>query len=127
MNTVSSRFVFDKRLLHADGTLHWRTYFDKRPPHATSVNLHDVVGKDIHWEEGFKIAPDRNMIGAADIENSKVEKIGLQICHDPVKDMPHHAELRGWRQGDDEESEQSRRDMAIDLALSSEFIFVPKN
>ena len=39
-----------------------------------------------------------------------------------MSEMPHHAELTGWPQGDDEDAKLQRIDIATDLADASVYV-----
>ena len=114
-----ARFVFDRSLIRADGSVRWKTFLDKRPPHATSVNGHETLGVGIHWDEGAAVNPQRSLLGAADLRYGSVAATGLDIHVSPTALMPHHAEITGWPQGDDEEAKLKRIDLATDLAATS--------
>ena len=60
--TAYARFVFDRSLVRSDGTVRWRAFLDKRPPHETSVNGHESVGEGIHWDEGALVNPSRTLL-----------------------------------------------------------------
>ena len=117
-----ARFVFDRSLVRADGTVRWKAFLDKRPPHETSVSAHESLRVGIHWGEGAKVNPSRQLLGAADITDGNVKSAGLAIRPAPLADMPHHAELAGWPQGDDEDAKLQRIDIATDLADTSEYV-----
>ena len=120
--TAYARFVFDRSLVRADGTVRWRTFLDKRPPHDTSVNGHESVGVGIHWEEGAFVNPSRALVGAADLSRDSINAIDLDVRMMPVSGMPHHAEIFGWPQGDDEDAKLKRIDLATDLAAASAYV-----
>ena len=116
-----ARFVFDHSLVRADGSVRWKAFLDKRPPHETSVNAHESLGIGIHWNEGMEVNPSRVLLGAADITGESVATIGLSIKAVPLSNMPHHAEIAGWPLGDDEDTKLRRIDLATDLAISSTY------
>ena len=120
--TFDARFVFDRSMVRADGSVRWKAFLDKRPPHATSVNGHDALGAGIHWDEGALANPSRSLLGAADLHFDSVAAIDLGIRAAPTALMPHHAEITGWPQGDDEEAKLKRIDLATDLAASSAWV-----
>ena len=64
----------------------------------------------------------KNFLGAADIAEENVKSAGLAIRPAPLADMPHHAELTGWPQGDDEDAKLQRIDIATDLADASAYV-----
>ena len=119
-----ARFVFDRALVRADGSVRWKAFLDKRPPHETSVNGHEVHCEGIHWDEGEQVNKNRRLLGAADITSKSVEVAGLDVRSAPLLKMPHHAELFGWPQGDDEETKLKRIDIATDLAAAA--VYVPR-
>ena len=121
-DTAFARFVFDRSLVRADGSVRWKAFLDRRPPHETSVSAHESLCVGIHWEEGAKVNPSRQLLGAADITDENVKSAGLAICPAPLADMPHHAELTGWPQGDDEDAKLQRIDIATDLAAASVYV-----
>ena len=120
--SACARFVMDRSLVRADGTIRWKAFLDKRPPHETSVNSHGSIGEGIHWDEGVLINPSRTLIGAADILVASVVTVGLDVRAAPVPGMPHHAEIFGWPQGDDEDAKLKRIDLATDLAAESVYV-----
>ena len=120
--TFYARFGFDRSMVRADGSVRWKAFLDKRPPHATSVNGHDALGAGIHWDEGALVNPSRSLLGAADLHFDSVAAIDLGIRAAPTALMPHHAEITGWPQGDDEEAKLKRIDLATDLAASSSWV-----
>ena len=120
--SACARFVMDRSLVRADGTIRWKAFLDKRPPHETSVNSHGSIGEGIHWDEGVLINPSRTLIGAADILVTSVVTVGLDVRAAPVPGMPHHAEIFGWPQGDDEDAKLKRIDLATDLAAESVYV-----
>ena len=120
--TSYARFVFDHSMVRADGSVRWKAFLDKRPPHATSVNGHGALGTGIHWDEGALVNPLRSLLGAADLHSDSVVALDLGIHAAPTALMPHHAEIVGWPQGDDEEAKLKRIDLAIDLAASSVWV-----
>ena len=65
--SACARFVMDRSLVRADGTVRWKAFLDKRPPHETSVNSHESIGERIHWDEGVLVNPSRILLGAADV------------------------------------------------------------
>ena len=120
--TAYARFVFDRSLVRSDGTVRWRAFLDKRPPHETSVNGHESVGVGIHWDEGALVNPSRTLIGAADLSQDSISTVGLDVRAAPISGMMHHAELIGWPQGDDEDAKLKRIDLATDLATASFYV-----
>ena len=120
--TAYARFVFDRSLVRSDGTVRWRAFLDKRPPHETSVNGHESVGEGIHWDEGALVNPSRTLIGAADLSQDSISTVGLDVRAAPISGMMHHAELIGWPQGDDEDAKLTRIDLATDLATASFYV-----
>ena len=70
--------------------------------------------------KSFQIS--RPLLGAADITNDGVKAAGLAVRSAPLADMPHHAELTGWPQGDDEDAKLQRIDIATDLADDSVYV-----
>ena len=120
--TAYARFVFDRSLVRSDGTVRWRAFLDKRPPHETSVNGHESVGEGIHWDEGALVNPPRTLIGAADLSQDSISTVGLDVRAAPISGMMHHAELIGWPQGDDEDAKLKRIDLATDLATASFYV-----
>ncbi len=120
--TAYARFVFDRSLVRSDGTVRWRAFLDKRPPHETSVNGHESVGEGIHWDEGALVNPSRTLIGAADLSQDSISTVGLDVRAAPISGMMHHAELIGWPQGDDEDAKLKRIDLATDLATASFYV-----
>lgn len=121
-DTAYARFVFDSSMIRADGSVRWKAFLDKRPPHETSVSAHKSLRVGIHWNEGSRVNPSRSLLGAADITDKGIEATGLDVRPAPLADMPHHAELIGWPQGDDEDAKLQRIDIATDLAIASEFV-----
>ena len=121
-DSAFARFVFDRSLVRADGSVRWKAFLDKRPPHETSVSAHESLRVGIHWDEGAKVNPSRQLLGAADITEENVKSAGLAIRPVPLADMPHHAELTGWPQGDDEDAKLQRIDIATDLADASAYV-----
>ena len=121
-DTAFARFVFDRSLVRTDGSVRWKTFLDKRPPHETSVSAHESLRVGIHWDEGARVNPSRPLLGAADIAEENVKSAGLAIRPAPLADMPHHAELTGWPQGDDEDAKLQRIDIATDLADASTYV-----
>ena len=121
-DSAFARFVFDRSLIRADGSVRWKAFLDKRPPHETSVSAHESLRVGIHWGEGAKVNPSRQLLGAADITEENVKSAGLAIRPAPLADMPHHAELAGWPQGDDEDAKLQRIDIATDLADASAYV-----
>ena len=119
--TACARFVLDQSLVRADGTVRWKTFLDKRPPHETSVNSHESIGVEIHWDEGDQVNPSRTLLGAADLLLDSIASLGLGIRLSPGPGMPHHAEIFGWPQGDDEDVKLKRIDLATDLAAASTY------
>ena len=120
--SACARFVMDRSLLRADGTVRWKAFLDKRPPHETSVNSHESIGEGIHWDEGVLVNPSRTLLGAADILVASIATVGLDVRAAPVPGMPHHAEIFGWPQGDDEDAKLKRIDLATDLAAESVYV-----
>ena len=120
--TACARFVLDRSLVRADGTVRWKAFLDKRPPHETSVNNHESIGVGIHWNEGDLVNPSRTLLGAADLHLDSIVALGLDVRLVPVPGMPHHAEIFGWPQGDDEDIKLKRIDLATDLAAASVYI-----
>ena len=120
--SACARFVMDRSLVRADGTMRWKAFLDKRPPHETSVNSHESIGEGIHWDEGVLVNPSRTVLGAADILVASVATVGLDVRAAPVPGMPHHAEIFGWPQGDDEDAKLKRIDLATDLAAESVYV-----
>ena len=120
--TTYARFVFDRSLVRSDGTVRWRAFLDKRPPHETSVNGHESVGEGIHWDEGALVNPSRTLIGAADLSQDSISTVGIDVRAAPISGMMHHAELIGWPQGDDEDAKLKRIDLATDLATASFYV-----
>jgi hypothetical protein len=116
-----ARFVLDRSLVRADRTVRWKAFLDKRPPHETSVNSHESMGVGIHWDEGNLVNPSRTLLGAADLLLDSIVSLGLGIRLAPVPGMPHHAEIFGWPQGDDEDVKLKRIDLATDLATVSTY------
>ena len=121
-DSAFARFVFDRSLVRADGSVRWKAFLDKRPPHETSVSAHESLRVGIHWDEGPRVNPSRPLLGAADITNEDVKSVGLAVRPAPLADMPHHAELVGWPQGDDEDAKLQRVDIATDLAGASTYV-----
>ena len=121
-DTAFARFVFDRSLIRADGSVRWKAFLDKRPPHETSVSAHESLRVGIHWGEGAKVNPPRQLLGAADITDEGVKSAGLAVRPAPLADMPHHAELVGWPQGGDEDAKLQRIDIATDLADASVYV-----
>ena len=121
-DSAFARFVFDRSLVRADGSVRWKAFLDKRPPHETSVSAHESLRVGIHWSEGAKVNPSRPLLGAADITEENVKSAGLAIRPAPLADMPHNAELVGWPQGDDEDAKLQRIDIATDLADASVYV-----
>lgn len=117
-----ARFVFDHSLVRADGSVRWKAFLDKRPPHETSVNGHKVLREGIHWNEGELVNPSRALLGAADLAGESIEAAGLGVRSAPLPDMLHHAELFGWPQGDDEDTNLKRIDIATDLASIAVYV-----
>ena len=117
-----ARFVMDRSLVRVDGTVRWKAFLDKRPPHETSVNSHESIGAGIHWDEGDLVNPSRMLLGAADILLASVTTVGLGVRSAPVQGMPHHAEIFGWPQGDDEDAKLKRIELATDLAAESVYM-----
>ena len=115
-----ARFVFDHGCIRADGTVRHGAFLEKRPPHNTSVNAHDIIREDIHWKSGRKINPTRQLVGAADLESAAARSVGLAVVLDPTADDPFHAELRNWP-----DDKAKRIEMARDLADASIFVPVP--
>ena len=62
------------------------------------------------------------LIVPADISDADVKSAGLAVRPAPLADMPHHAELTGWPQGDDEDAKLQRIDIATDLADVSVYV-----
>ena len=120
--SACARFVMDRSLVRADGTMRWKAFLDKRPPHETSVNSHESIGEGIHWDEGVLVNPSRTLLGAADILVESIATVGLDVRAAPVPGMPHHAEIFGWPQGDDEDAKLKRIDLATDLAAESVYV-----
>ena len=121
-DSAFARFVFDRSLIRADGSVRWKAFLDKRPPHETSVSAHESLRVGIHWDEGTRVNPSRALLGAADITDEVVKSAGLVVRPAPLADMPHHAELTGWPQGDDEDAKLQRIDIATDLADASLYV-----
>ena len=121
-DSAFARFVFDRSLVRADGSVRWKVFLDKRPPHETSVSAHEALRVGIHWEEGARVNPSRPLLGAADITEEIVKSAGLAMRPAPLADMPHHVELTGWPQGDDEDAKLQRIDIATDLADASSYV-----
>ena len=121
-DSAFARFVFDRSMVRADGSVRWKAFLDKRPPHETSVSAHESLRIGIHWDEGAKVNPSRQLLGAADISEESVKSAGLTVRPAPLVDMPHHAELTGWPQGDDEDAKLQRIDIATDLADASVYV-----
>ena len=121
-DSAFARFVFDRSLVRADGSVRWKAFLDKRPPHETSVSAHESFRVGIHWDEGAKVNPLRPLLGAADITEENVKSAGLAIRPAPLADMPHHAELADWPQGDDEDAKLQRIDIATDLADAAVYV-----
>lgn len=117
-----ARFVFDHSLVRADGSVRWKAFLDKRPPHETSVNGHEFLREGIHWNEGELVNPSRMLVGAADLTVESIAATGLEVRSAPLSEMPHHAELFGWPQGDDEEAKLKRIDIATDLASIAVYV-----
>ncbi len=117
-----ARFVFDHSLVRADGSVRWKAFLDKRPPHETSVNGHEVLREDIHWNEGKMVNPSRMLLGAADLTGESISAADLEVRSAPLPEMPHHAELFGWPQGDDEDAKLKRIDIATDLASMAVYV-----
>ena len=125
-NTWFARFVHDRKVC-PKGRVTWRAILDKRPPHETSVDRHDKKFSDIHWDEGRTIRPDKKLLGAADIPLEALSSLGLSWRSSPVKNFPHHSEIVGWPQGDADEINQKRIDMATDLADFAEYVACPQD
>ena len=68
------------------------------------------------------VNPSRTVLGAADILVASVATVGLDVRAAPVPGMPHHAEIFGWPQGDDEDAKLKRIDLATDLAAESVYV-----
>ena len=117
-----ARFVYNRDLIRADGSVKKGVFLEKRPPHNTSVDVHGEFAKDIHWEAGRRINPARPLIGAADIAKSAVVSLGLSVLRTPSAQNPHHGEITGWDQGDDDAEKLSRIDLATELADGSVFV-----
>ena len=117
-----ARFVFDRSLVRADGSIRWKAFLDKRPPHETSVSAHESLRVGIHWDEGTRVNPARPLLGAADISDNDIKAAGLAVRPAPLADMSHHVELTGWPQGDDEDAKLQRIDIATDLADASAYV-----
>ena len=121
-NSAFARFVFDRSMVRADGSIRWKAFLDKRPPHETSVSAHESLRIGIHWDEGARVNPSRPLLGAADISDAGVKSARLAVRPAPLSEMPHHAELTGWPQGDDEDAKLQRIDVATDLADASTMV-----
>ena len=116
-----ARFIYTRDHIRRDGSVKKGAFLEKRPPHNTSVDAHDVFAEDIHWEAGVKINPSRPLIGAADIETESVKALGFSVVASPSEQNLHHAEIRGWEFGDDDEK-MLRIDKATELADASQFV-----
>ena len=121
-DSAFARFVFDRSLVRADGSVRWKAFLDRRPPHETSVSAHESLRIGIHWDEWMRVNPSRPLLGAADITGEDVKLAGLAVRSTPLAGMPHHAELTGWPQGDDEDAKLQRIDLATDLAAASVYV-----
>ena len=86
-DSAFARFVFDRSLIRADGSVRWKAFLDKRPPHETSVSAHESLRVGIHWDEGARVNPSRPLLGAADITNDGVKAAGLAVRPAPLADM----------------------------------------
>ena len=91
-----ARFLFDHSCLRSNGTVKHKAFFEKRPPHNTSVDAHNIHTVDIHWDIGRMINPKRPLIGAADLPPGAAESAGLSVVPDPKPGMASHCELHGW-------------------------------
>ena len=118
-----ARFLHDRKLIRpSNNTVKHTAFLDKRPGSDTSVDGHQTLCTDIHWDIGRKINPQRPLIGAADLSSDSVAAIGLLVVPDPEpkSDFPSHAELKGWPSDD-----LARRKIAQQLATASCFIPAP--
>ena len=116
-----ARFIYTRDHIRRDGSVKKGAFLEKRPPHDTSVDAHEIFAEDIHWEAGVKINPMRPLVGAADIETGTVEALGFSVVASPSEQNLHHAEIRGWELGDDDEK-MLRIDKATELADASRFV-----
>ena len=95
-NPCLARFIFDHSCIRRDGSVKHKAFLETRPPHNTSVDAHAVLTRDIHWDIGRKINPQRPLVGAADLPPYAAESTGLSVVHDPKPGMESHCELHGW-------------------------------
>lgn len=121
-----ARFVFDKDLCRG-GRVRWRTFLDKRPPHDTSGDLHEVYADDIHWGEGKMVNPAKTLLGAADISVEGVRACSLDVSVTPatIEEFRHHAVICGWPVDDSDEAKSKRMELAQELADRAKFVERP--
>lgn len=60
-DSAFARFVFDRSLVRADGSVRWKAFLDKRPPHETSVSAHEVLGRSVNDTVNFGISGCRRV------------------------------------------------------------------
>ena len=129
INPWYARFIRDSGCIRkSDHSVKPQAFFDKRPPHNTSVNKHSQFKLDIHWDVGQAIDPTRVLIGAADISKAQIGSVKMDVVDtDNPGDPKFHAEIRGWDMRDDDEGKHARREKARELADLAVFVDVPKD
>lgn len=123
-----ARFVWHQSCIRGDASIRPEVFLDKRPPHNTSVNEHEIFKNDIHWDEGRSVNPQcGEPLGAADISQVDIENVpGMTVVRTYGENEPeHHAEIRGWDMRDDDEGKHARKEKARSLADAA--VWVPNS
>ena len=121
-----ARFVYQRDYIAADGRVKWKAFFDRRPPHNTSVDEHKLKATDIHWDAGAKINPNRPLRGAADIPEHEISRLGFTVLRTPSPLNRYHAEIFGWPAGDTDVDLRECMAKAASLADASVFVAAPE-
>ena len=117
-----ARFIHHHSYIRADGhTVRPTAFLEKRPGTDISVDGHQILREDIHWEAGREMNPSHTLLGAADLSSDTVVSLGLQIVPDG-KNFPSHADIRVFS-----DDPNIRRKIAQQLATASCFVPVPSS
>lgn len=106
-----ARFLFDRKEIRSDGSLHWRAFLPNRDG-ETSVSRVDGCKEGKILAMGFDVARARGqaLIGRGEVLASSVYALSLQVRAD--NDLAsRHADIIGWP--DEKDRKQA---VAIDLA-----------
>lgn len=117
-----ARFVYNRDHIRSDGSVKKGAFMEKRPPHNTSVDMHEVFAEDVHWDAGKRINPTRPLVGAADVQSADVVALGFDVKPLAVPQNAHHAEICGWDRCGAEDEKMFRIEMATELADASRFV-----